>query len=63
MDADTQLSRRERQTMDIVYVRGEASTTHVLHDMPDPPSRTESRTRPRVPEEKALLRHHREGAR
>lgn len=32
------LSRRERQIMDIVYARGEASAADVHADLPDPPS-------------------------
>ncbi len=61
MDADTHLSRRERQIMDIVYARGEASATHVLEDMHDPPSRTAVRTLLRILEEKGHLEHRKEG--
>jgi predicted transcriptional regulator len=32
------LSRRERQIMDIVYARGEATAADVHTDLPDPPS-------------------------
>lgn len=36
--ATATLSRRERQIMDIIYRRGEASVADVLADLPDPPS-------------------------
>ena len=61
MDQHSQLSRRERQIMDIVYTRGEASATHVLNDMPDPPSRASVRTMLRILEDKGHLRHHKNG--
>ena len=35
MDEHARLSRRERQIMDIVYLRGEASATQVVADLPD----------------------------
>ena len=47
--------------MDIVYTRGEASATHVLNDMPDPPSRASVRTMLRILEDKGHLRHHKNG--
>jgi len=43
MDLQSQLSRRERQIMDIVYAHGEASVSDVLAEIPDaapPPSRS-----------------------
>src|SRR5436305_1710935 len=49
------LSRRERQIMDIVYARGEASAQDVLGDLPDPPSKTAVRTLLRILEEKGHL--------
>ena len=58
MDKQTQLSRRERQIMDIVYARGQASATNVLADISDPPSRASVRTLLRILEEKGHLRHH-----
>ena len=48
MDKHMRLSRRERQIMDIVFARGEASATEVLGDMPDPPTRTAVRTLLRI---------------
>jgi predicted transcriptional regulator len=55
--ADLHLSRRERQIMDVVYGRGEASATDVLAGLPDPPTRTAVRTMLRILEEKGHLAH------
>jgi predicted transcriptional regulator len=55
------LSRRERQIMDIVYARSEASALEVHGDLPDPPSRTAVRTLLRILEEKGHLKHRQEG--
>ena len=55
------LSRRERQIMDIVYAREEASAKGVLAGMPDPPTRTAVRTMLRILEDKGHLTHRREG--
>ena len=52
MDEQPQLSRRERQIMDIVYACGEATVTAVVNAMADPPSRTAVRTLMRILEEK-----------
>ena len=60
MDEHTQLSRRERQIMDIVYARGEASATQVLADMLDAPSRASVRTMLRILEAKGHLRHYKQ---
>ena len=61
MDEQSQLSRRERQIMDIVYVLGEATATHVVAALPDPPTRTAVRTMLRILEEKSHLRHTKKG--
>ena len=58
MDEQSQLSRRERQIMDIVYARGEASATHVLNELPNPPSRASVRTMLRILEERGNLKHY-----
>jgi BlaI family transcriptional regulator, penicillinase repressor len=55
------LSRRERQIMDIVYARSEASASEVWQALPDPPSRTAVRTLLRILEEKGHLRHKKRG--
>ena len=58
---DTHLSRRERQIMDVVYARGEASVREVLDGMLDPPSYSSVRALVRILEEKGQLRHRSEG--
>jgi BlaI family transcriptional regulator, penicillinase repressor len=55
------LSRRERQIMDIVYERGEASAQEVQAGLPDPPSNTAVRTLLRILETKGHLKHRQEG--
>lgn len=57
MGDSPQLSRRERQIMDVIYARGSASASDVLHDMADPPSRVSVRTLLRILEEKGHLVH------
>lgn len=52
---EEQLSRRERQIMDAVFSRGEASANQVLDAMDDPPSRTAVRTFLRILVEKEHL--------
>jgi BlaI family penicillinase repressor len=55
------LSRRERQIMDAVYAKGEATATEVLAVMPDPPTRTAVRTFLRILEGKGHLKHIKRG--
>jgi predicted transcriptional regulator len=57
------LSRRERQIMDIVYSRGQATATEVMENPPDPPSYSAVRALLRVLEEKGHLRHTLDGQR
>jgi predicted transcriptional regulator len=61
MDGQVELSRRERQIMDIVYTRSQASATDVLEAIPDPPCRAAVRTMLRILEEKGHLKHHKQG--
>jgi predicted transcriptional regulator len=56
-----QLSRRERQIMDVVYRLGQATAAEVLAELPDPPGKTAVRTLLRILEEKGHLRHRQEG--
>jgi predicted transcriptional regulator len=58
-----QLSRRERQIMDIVYESGRVSAAQVMERLPDPPSYSAVRTLLRILEEKGHLRHEQEGPR
>src|SRR5205807_327460 len=57
------LSRRERQIMEVVFRRGQASAADVWLDLPDPPSRTAVRTLLRILEEKGHLKHKQDGLR
>ena len=56
-----QLSKRERQIMDVVYAHGEATVTQVLAEMPDPPVRGALRTLLRILERKGHLSHREQG--
>lgn len=58
-----QLSRRERQVMDIVYRAGEATVSEVLEALPDPPSYSAVRALLRVLEAKDHLAHREDGPR
>src|SRR5206468_13055893 len=55
------LSRRERQIMDVVYARGEATAADVVAGLPDPPTKTAVRTLLRILEQKGHLTHRRAG--
>jgi len=59
----TQLSRRERQIMEVVYRGGKAAATDVLERIPDPPSYSAVRAMLRILEQKGHLRHVVEGNR
>ena len=61
--AHAQLSRRERQIMDILYQRGRASAGEVHQDLPDRPSYSAVRAKLRVLEEKGHVRHEEEALR
>lgn len=51
------LSRRERQIMDVIYAKGQASALEVTAALPDPPGKTAVRTLLRILEEKGHLHH------
>ena len=55
------LSRRERQIMEAVYARGDATATAVLESLPDAPTRTAVRTLLRILEDKGHLKHIKRG--
>jgi BlaI family penicillinase repressor len=61
--AASQLSRRERQIMDILYQRGKATAAEVKVAMDDAPSYSAVRAMLRVLEEKGHVRHETEGLR
>ena len=57
------LSRRERQIMDVVYRLGKAAVGDVLERLPDPPSYSAVRALMRILEEKGHLKHEQDGPR
>jgi BlaI family transcriptional regulator, penicillinase repressor len=59
----TQLSRRERQIMDVIYARGKGSVSDVLDALPDPPSYSSVRALLRVLVDKGHLRYAEEAGR
>ncbi len=61
MDLQSQLSRRERQIMDIIYAHGEASVSDVLAEIPDPPARGALGRLMNILESKGHLKHRKEG--
>ena len=56
-DRDRNLSRRERQIMDILYQRGRATAAEIHEALADPPSYSAVRAKLRVLEDKGHLRH------
>ncbi len=57
------LSRRERQIMDVLFQRGRAAVAEVMERLPDPPSYSSVRAILRVLEEKGHVRHQQDGPR
>jgi predicted transcriptional regulator len=57
------LSRRERQIMDVLYARGRATSQEVLDALPDPPSYSAVRALLRVLEDKGHVSHEQDGPR
>jgi predicted transcriptional regulator len=61
--AHPSLSRRERQIMDVVYSRGEATAAEILAELPDPPSYSAIRALLRILVDKGHLQHREDGPR
>ncbi|MBA2305484.1 MAG: BlaI/MecI/CopY family transcriptional regulator [Acidobacteria bacterium] len=57
------LSRRERQIVDILYSNGRATAAEVLAALPDPPSYSAVRAMLRILEDKGHVRHEQDGPR
>jgi predicted transcriptional regulator len=57
------LSRRERQIVDILYSQGRATAAEVQAALPDPPSYSAVRAMLRILEEKGHVRHEQDGPR
>ncbi|PYP57894.1 MAG: CopY family transcriptional regulator [Gemmatimonadetes bacterium] len=62
-ETNTQLSRREREIMDVIYRSGRATAAEVLDQLAEPPSYSAVRALLRVLEEKGHLRHEEDGPR
>lgn len=58
-----ELTRRERQIMDVIHQLGEATVGDVLEQLSDPPSYSSVRTIIRLLEAKRLLKHWQDGKR
>ena len=63
MHSEPQLSRREREIMDVIHAKGEASAADVLAALTEPPSYSAVRALLRIMEEKGFLKHRQEGTR
>ena len=59
----TDLGRRERQIMDVLFRRGRATAAEVLEDLPDPPSYSSVRGMLRLLEDKGYVAHDWDGPR
>jgi predicted transcriptional regulator len=55
------LSRRERQIMDLLYARGEATVNQITEALPDPPTVMAVRRMMHILEEKGHLRRREQG--
>ena len=58
-----ELSRRERQIMDVLYELGRATAAEVRERLPDPPSYSAVRAMLRILEDKGHLLHEQDGPR
>jgi predicted transcriptional regulator len=61
MSDPTQLSRRERQIMDVIFARGEATVRQIQAELPDPPTDMAVRRMVHILESKDFLRRRQEG--
>ena len=57
------LAARERQIMDVIYTRGQATVAEVLEDLADPPTYSTVRAMLGKLEKKGLLKHEEHGPR
>jgi predicted transcriptional regulator len=59
----SQLSRRERQIMDVIYRHGKVTAAEVLAELPEPPSYSAVRAMLVKLEQKGFVRHRADGPR
>jgi predicted transcriptional regulator len=62
-DTHHDLSRRERQIIDILYARGKATAAEVQTALPEPPSYSAVRAMLRILEDKGHVKHEQDGPR
>jgi predicted transcriptional regulator len=60
-DRHVNLSRRERQIMDVLFQRGSMAAAEIHEALPDPPSYSAVRAMLRVLEDKGHVKHQEEG--
>jgi BlaI family transcriptional regulator, penicillinase repressor len=58
-----QLTRRERQVMEILHRRGRSTVAEILDDLPDPPTYSAVRSILRILGDKGLVLHREDGPR
>jgi predicted transcriptional regulator len=63
MNVEEHLSRRERQIMDVLHAKGQATAAEVLATLPSPPGYSAVRALLRILEKKGHVRHRAEGGR
>jgi predicted transcriptional regulator len=61
MTDTSKLTRRERQIMDVIFVRGEATVNQIAETLPDPPTPMAVRRMMHILEEKGHLRRREQG--
>jgi predicted transcriptional regulator len=61
VEGSSDLSRRERQIMDILFSRSEATVLQIQGELPDPPAATAIRTFLRILEDKQRVKRKRVG--
>ncbi len=62
-DIESELSRRERQIMDVIYRLGEANAAEVAHALPDRPATNAIRVTLGILEKKGFVSHRQDGPR
>ena len=60
---DGQISRRERQVMDILFRLGKGTAQEVMDELPDPPSYSAVRALMVILEDKGLVKHEKDSRR
>jgi|SRR6185295_376088 len=62
MKSHARLSRRERQIMDVLYMKGKATAGEVMEALPEAPGYSAVRTLLRILEDKGHIHHEKSGA-